>query len=417
MSRKRPPAKIMVLAALDTKGDEAAFICDLLGRLGNKTLLVDLGVLGEPAFRADIASDLVLAKGGSSRAELLALKDRGLVVDALTVGAEVLARERFETGELAGILAIGGSGGTTVGTAAMRQLPFGIPKVMVSTIASGDVQPYVGMKDICMLNSVADFGGVNAISEPVLRSACGAISGMVAAQALPGQPTAKSSKPLIAASMFGVTTPLIEKAQKILTTAGYELVPFHATGIGGKTMEALIDEGVFAAVLDLTPTEWADEVVGGTLSAGPHRLEAAARAGLPQVVAPGALDMVNFVGPAGLSAKFEGRKVHRHNENVVLLRTTATECIEIAERIADKLNASRGPVTFMFPQHGVSALDIEGGAFYDADADAVLLKTLERTLKPRVKLKVIDAHINDDSFAQACCQELLAQLLAQVSQP
>ena len=415
MSRKRPLSKIMILAALDTKGDEAAFICDLLGRLGNKTLLVDLGVLGEPAFRADVASDLVLAKGGSSRAELLAQGDRGSVVDALTVGIEVLARERFETGELAGILAIGGSGGTTVGTAAMRQLPLGVPKVMVSTIASGDVQPYVGMKDIYMLNSVADFGGVNAISEPILRSACGAISGMVAARALPGQPTAKSSKPLVAASMFGVTTPLIEKAQKLLATAGYELVPFHATGIGGKTMEALIDEGVFAAVLDLTPTEWADEVVGGTLSAGPHRLEAAARAGLPQVVAPGALDMVNFVGPAGLPAKFEGRTVHRHNENVVLLRTTATECIEIAERIADKLNASRGPVTFMFPQRGVSALDIEGGAFYDADADAALLKTLERFLKPTVELTVIDAHINDDSFARACCKELLRYLPAHVS--
>lgn len=413
MSQPRPPRKIMVLAALDTKGDEATYIRDLLGRLGHETLLVDLGVLGEAMVEADISSNTVLAKSGNARAELLTRGDRGLVVDALIEGAQVLARERFEAGELAGVLAIGGSGGTTIGTAAMRQLPLGVPKVMVSTIASGDVQPYVGMKDICMLNSVADFGGVNAISEPVLRGACGAISGMVAARELPNQTAANGSKPLVAASMFGVTTPLIEKVRKLLVVAGYELVPFHATGIGGKTMEALIDEGVFVAVLDLTPTEWADEVVGGTLSAGPHRLEAAARAGLPQVVAPGALDMVNFVGRNGLPAKFEGRTVHRHNENVVLLRTTAEECVEIAHRIAEKLNASRGPVAFIFPQRGVSALDIEGGAFYDAKADAALLDTLKRTLKPTVKLTVIDAHINDDSFARACCEELLTYLPAQ----
>lgn len=405
----------MVLAALDTKGDEATFMCNLLARLGHETLLVNIGVLGEAATEADVVCDVVLAKGGSSRAKLLGQGDRGLVVDVLKEGVEVLVHERLAAGELAGVLAIGGSGGTTIGTAAMRQLPLGIPKVMVSTIASGDVQPYVGSKDICMLNSVVDFSGVNTISEPILRSACGAISGMVTARALSDEPPVKSLKPLVAASMFGVTTPLLDKAQKLLATAGYELVPFHATGIGGKTMEALITEGVFVGVLDLTTTEWADEIVGGTLSAGPHRLEAAAKAGLPQVVAPGALDMVNFVGPAGLPERFEGRTFHRHNENVVLLRTTAAECTEIAERIAEKLNASTGPVTFMFPKRGVSALDIEGGAFYDADADAALLQTLERTLKSTVQLRVIDAHINDDSFAQACCQELLAYLPARVS--
>jgi uncharacterized protein (UPF0261 family) len=401
--------KVMVLAALDTKGDEAQFICALLKELGQIPLLVDLGVLGEAAVAPDISRDEVLERGGRTRTALLEQSDRGLVVDTLIAGAEALTRERFAAGDLAGIVAIGGSGGTSIGTAAMRQLPLGVPKVMVSTIASGDVQPYVGMKDVCMINSVVDFGGVNAISEPILRSACGAISGMITARALPPL-SPKSRKPLIAASMFGVTTPLIEKAQRRLATAGYELVPFHATGIGGRTMEALIAEGVFAGVLDLTTTEWADEVVGGTLSAGPERLGAAAKARLPQIVAPGALDMVNFVGLAGLPAKFQGRTIHRHNENVVLLRTTADECREIGRRIAEKLNLSTGPVTVMFPRHGISALDIAGGVFFDPEADAALLEELERTLEPSVKLNVIDAHINDDAFAEACCQELLDQL-------
>lgn len=404
------PLKVMVLAALDTKGDEARFICDLLRQLGDTPLLVDLGVLGDSKVQADITRDTVLAKGHSSRAELLEQGDRALIVDALIAGAEVLARELFGAGILGGVLAIGGSGGTSIGTAAMRQLPLGIPKIMVSTIASGDVQPYVGMKDICMINSVVDFSGVNAISQPILRGACGAISGMLRARALPDTPLEKNPRPLVAASMFGVTTPLLEKAKKRLAAAGYELVPFHATGIGGKTMEALIEEDIFAAVFDVTTTEWADEVVGGTLSAGPGRLGAAARTGLPQVVAPGALDMVNFVGPAGLPERFKGRTIHRHNENVVLLRTTAAECREIGRRIAEKLNASQGPVTFLFPKQGVSALDKEGGAFYDPAAAAALLETFEHDLNSNIKVVVVDAHINDDSFAEVCCQELLAHL-------
>ncbi len=408
MTRESKASKVMVLAALDTKGDEARFIRETLEMLGDEVLLVDIGVLGNTVVTADISRDEVLAKGGNSRAALLAHGARSSVVDALISGAEGLTCELWKAGTLGGVLAIGGSGGTSIGTAAMRQLPLGVPKVMVSTIASGDVQPYVGMKDICMINSVVDFSGVNAISEPILRSACGAISGMMRARALPNG--ARKTRPLVAASMFGVTTPLVEKLAKRLAAAGFELVPFHATGIGGKTMEALIGEGVFAGVLDVTTTEWADEVVGGTLSAGPERLGAAASAGVPQVVAPGALDMVNFVGPAGLPEKFQGRTLHRHNENVILLRTTADECAEIGRRIAEKLNESAGPTVFLFPRYGVSALDIEGGAFYDADADTALLRALERHLNPTVRLEVIEAHINDNAFAEACCRELLAHL-------
>ena len=403
-------SRVMVLAALDTKAAEAVFICEILRRLGRTPLLVDIGVLGEAACEPDISSDDVLRRGGATRAELLAGGDRARVVDTLAAGAEVLARELHREGALSAVLALGGSGGTTVGTAAMRQLPLGVPKVMVSTIASGEVQRYVGMKDICMLHSVVDFSGVNAISEPILRNACGAVAGMLAAQDLRRLEPPREARPLIAASMFGVTTALIDKAQKLLAQEGYELVPFHATGIGGRTMETLIDEGVFVGVLDLTTTEWADEVVGGTLTAGPTRLEAAARAGIPQVVAPGALDIVNFVGPAGLPEAFRERTHHRHNDSVVLLRTTAAECAEIGRRIAEKLSASRGPVTFLFPRLGISALDRAGAPFFDPAANEALLGALRAHLSPAITLKVLEAHINDDAFAEACCRDLLAHL-------
>jgi uncharacterized protein (UPF0261 family) len=411
--------KIAIAAALDTKGDEAAFMRDMLRERGHDTLLIDIGVLGDPTVQPDFSSEDVLLKGGSSREHLLHEGDRAHVVDALVAGIEVLALELYEQGTLLGIIAVGGSGGTTIGTAAMRTLPIGVPKVMVSTIASSDVQPYVGMKDICMVNSVVDFSGVNAISEPILQNACGAIMGMIdmrnahnagLARATSSSLQARTAKPLVAASMFGVTTPCVDKARRLLQDQGFELVPFHATGIGGKTMESLIEDGFFDAVLDVTTTEWADEVVGGTLTAGPTRLEAAARAGLPQVVAPGALDMVNFYGSGGLPEQFRGRKIHRHNDNVILMRTTAEECSKIGKRIAEKLNACRGPVTFMFPRLGVSALDLKGGIFYDPEANTALLEAFKQFLLPKVDLKIIDAHINDDVFAQACCQELLTNI-------
>ncbi len=411
--------KIVIAAALDTKGDEAAFMRGTLRECGHDTLLIDIGVLGDPTVQPDFSSEDVLLKGGNSRERLLHEGDRAHVVDALVAGIEVLALELYEQGALSGVIAVGGSGGTTIGTAAMRTLPIGVPKVMVSTIASSDVQPYVGMKDICMVNSVVDFSGVNAISELILQNACGAIAGMIdvrnahnagLARATNSTPHARTAKPLVAASMFGVTTPCVDKARRLLQEQGFELVPFHATGIGGKTMESLIEEGFFEAVLDVTTTEWADEVVGGTLTAGPTRLEAAARAGLPQVVAPGALDMVNFYGAGGLPEKFWGRKIHRHNDNVILMRTTAEECSEIGKRIAEKLNASRGPVTFMFPRLGVSGLDLKGGMFYDPEANTALLEAFKKFLLPKVELKIIDAHINDDVFARACCQELFINI-------
>ena len=310
-------------------------------------------------------------------------------------------------GELLGALSIGGSGGTAVGAAAMRALPLGVPKLMVSTVASGDTRAIVDISDIVMMNSVADFGGMNPISEMILSNAAGAFAGMIRASQ---RHRVSRGGALIAASMFGVTTAAVEKCRARLAKAGYSLVPFHATGVGGRTMESLIAQNFFAGVLDLTTTEWADEVVGGTLSAGPHRLEAAAASGVPQVVAPGALDMVNFFGAAEPPAKFAGRRMHRHSERSYLMRTTPQENAEIGRRIAEKLARAHGPTTLLFPLRGVSALDTPDGPFFWPEADRALLDAFQTFGAANVRIEVLDCHINDDAFADRAVAILLASL-------
>ena len=402
-------ARIVLVASLDSKAEEAAFLRDRLTADGFAVAVVDFGILGTPGFAPEVDAETLASLGGANLAALRARADRGAAIDVMMKGAARYISDAHRSGEVAGVISIGGSGGAAVGTAAMRALPFGLPKMMVSTIASGDTRPYVGIKDIVMVNSVVDFAGINAISEPVLRNAAGAMAGMVRSAAAWRRdgPIAKGG-PLIAATMFGVTTPAIEHARLALAESGARLIPFHATGMGGQTMESLIADGFFDAVLDLTTTEWADEVVGGSLSAGPARLEAAAKAGIPQVIAPGALDMVNFVGAGGLPRRFEGRLVHRHDDNVVLMRTSPAENAEIGRRIAEKLNAAVGEVVVMFPLRGVSALDRTGGAFFDPDADRALLDALAENLAPRVRLERLDAHVNDKAFADACVSRLLS---------
>lgn len=402
-------AAIVLMATLDTKGEEALFMRDRIRERGWPVCVVDVGVLGQPFFEADIAREQVAARGDVTLSTL-AVKDRADAVTAMKDGLMSLVRELHSKGGVAGVLAIGGSGGTTLGTAMMRALPLGVPKVMLSTLVAGDVGGYVGTKDICMMHSVVDFCGVNSISEPILRNACGAVCGMAEGYlAALAQPRTVNKK-LIATSMFGVTTPCINKARDFLGDSGFELVPFHATGSGGRTMESLIEEGFFCGVLDITTTEWADEVVGGSLSAGPTRLEAAARAGLPQVVVPGALDMVNFVGPDAFPERFRARKIHRHNQDVILMRTTPEECWEIGQRVAEKLNLSTGAVTIFFPSLGLSALDKEGGIFYEPEADAALLKALQKFCQPTIEVRVLELHINDDAFAAACCRQLIEHI-------
>jgi uncharacterized protein (UPF0261 family) len=394
---------VAIIASLDTKAEEAGYLRDRIRAAGVDVMLVDFGT-GTPHLRPEVTAETIARLGGASLEALRARQERSAAIEAMMAGAASWAAAAYAQGLIAGVISIGGSGGTAVGTAAMRALPFGAPKVMVSTVAASDVRPYVGIKDIAMVNSVVDFAGLNPISEQVLRNAAAAIAAMAKASQEKSQ---LKSQRLIAATQFGVTTPAIETAHRLLAEAGFTLVPFHATGIGGQTMESLIADGFFEAVLDLTTTEWADEVVGGTLSAGPTRLEAAAKAGIPQVIAPGALDMVNFFGAEGVPHNLADRLIHHHNANVALMRTTPEENADIGNRIAEKLNAATGPVTVMFPLRGVSALDAEGKPFFDPVADRALYDALERNLSARVRLKGLDLHINDPEFAAACVAELL----------
>lgn len=393
---------VAIIASLDTKAEEAGYLRERIAAAGVEAMLVDFGT-GAPGLAPQVDAATIATLGGASLDALRQGRDRAAVVDAMMAGVAVWAADAYARGAIAGVISIGGSGGTAVGTAAMRALPFGAPKVMVSTIAAADVRPYVGIKDITMINSVVDFAGLNPLSEAVLRNAAAAVAAMALASR---EPSRLSGQRLVAASQFGVTTPAIETAQRLLRDQGFTVVPFHATGVGGRTMEALIADGFFAAVLDLTTTEWADEVVGGTLSAGPTRLEAAGGAGLPQVIAPGALDMVNFFG-APVPPHFAGRRIHHHNANVALLRTSVEENAEIGRRIAEKLNAATGPVTVLLPLRGVSALDAAGQPFFDPEADGALFAALEQHLEPHIRCEGLDLHINDDAFAAACVAELL----------
>jgi uncharacterized protein (UPF0261 family) len=314
--------------------------------------------------------------------------------------ARLFAERRFD-----GLLAMGGSGSTSVACAAMRALPLGVPKVMVSTLAGGDVSAYVGVTDIVMIPSIVDVAGVNRISRAVYARAAGAICGMVESKVPPGE-----DKPLIVASMFGNTTPAVEHARSLLEREGYEVLVFHATGNGGRTMEGLIESGLITGVLDMTTTEWADELVGGVLTAGPARLEAAARRGVPAVVVPGCLDMVNFWAPETVPAKFKDRKFYHHNPNVTLMRTNVEENRRLGRIVADKLNSSKGPITVLLPLRGVSMIDSPGGSFWWPEADRALFDALKAALRPDIGVVELDCNINDPVFAERCVQCLLASM-------
>jgi uncharacterized protein (UPF0261 family) len=402
---------VYLFATLDTKADEAVFVRDELFRLGVETVLVDTGCLGEARARADVSRAELFAAGGVSLDAVRARGDRGEAVTLAATGAEALARRAFGEERLDGVLGIGGGAGTTIGTAAMRALPIGVPKLMVSTLASGQVAHYVGTKDVLMLNAVVDIAGLNRISRVVLARAAQAMAGMVKAGPIA---SSGADKPLVAASMFGVTTPCVERARGVLEAAGYEVLVFHATGSGGKTLETLVESGLVAGVLDLTTTELADELVGGFLTAGPERLTAAARVGVPQVVSVGALDMVNFHGLDSVPAKFAGRTLYKHNANVTLMRTTPEECRELGREIGRKLCAASARATIYFPRRGVSAIDREGQPFDSPAAREALLAGLEDT-RGATPLVALDAHINDPEFATAAAERLLALMAAEAA--
>jgi uncharacterized protein (UPF0261 family) len=399
---------VLLIGTLDTKGVEFQFVRDLLHQAGVAALVLDAGVLGPPVFPADIPREEVYAVAGTSLGAVRQDGDRGRAITAAARGAAQVALDLYARGRVEGVLGLGGSAGTTIATAAMRALPFGVPKLMVSTLASGQVRPYVGVRDILMLHSVVDLSGLNRISRTVLTNAANAMIGMVSGS-LRGltPPARRDDTPLITATMFGVTTPCVEVARAAVERAGYEVLVFHATGTGGMTMESFIRDGLIAGVLDLTTTELADELAGGVLSAGRDRLTAAALCGVPQVIAPGALDMVNFGPPDTVPEKFRGRRFYPHNPNVTLMRTTPEENDVLGKEVAHKASAARGPTAVLVPLRGVSAIDAEGQPFWWPEADAALFQSLRNWMSPHVRLLELDLHINDPAFAAAAARTLL----------
>jgi uncharacterized protein (UPF0261 family) len=397
---------VCVVGTMDTKGSEFAFITDMIESSGVSTCVVDTGILGEPQFIPDVSANEVAQAGGSSLQALRDEGDRGNSVAVMAQGAATFIAEKHAAGEIDGIISLGGSAGTTMGTTAMQALPVGVPKLMVSTLASGDTSPYVQSKDICMMYSVVDIAGINRLSRQILTNAAGAIVGMVTSYT----PRETTDKPLIAATMFGVTTPCVTKAREILEAAGYEVLVFHATGTGGRAMEDLVKGGFLVGVLDVTTTELADELVGGILSAGPERLDAAGQAGLPQVIAPGALDMVNFGPPDTVPEKFNERHFYQHNPTVTLMRTTAEETAELGKIMARKLSEAKGPTTVLIPIQGVSAIDKTGQPFDSPEARDAWRENLKAYIGDNVTVIEMDVHINDDEFAAKLAETLLDSL-------
>jgi uncharacterized protein (UPF0261 family) len=393
---------IAVIGALDTKGHDYAFIKQEIEKHGHQAFVIDTGVLGEPFFDPDISAEKVAEAGGSSLEELRKKADKSHAMSVMTRGIAVIMKELFLEGKIDAGFSMGGSNGTMIGTSGLQALPVGVPKVMVSTVASGDTKPYVGISDIVMIPSVLDVAGVNRISAKIYSNAVGAIIGMLEAEVPP-----IDTKPLITASMFGNTTTLVNQCKHLLEQKDYEVLVFHATGTGGKTMEYLIGQGYITGVLDITTTELADELVGGVLSAGPTRMDAAAKWALPQVVAPGCLDMVNFWGPATVPEKFKDRLFYYWNDNITLMRTTPEENENLGRILAEKINRSKGEVAVFLPLKGVSELDAPGKEFWWPEADQALFDAIKQYTNPDIPIYELDCNINDPEFADAVTKKLM----------
>lgn len=394
---------VVVLGTFDTKGVEFKFIKDIIEGEGVKTIAVNAGVKGKPFFEPDISNEEVAKAGGVPLNTLVERNDRGQAIDVMMKGAAAVVGNLFQEGKVAGIISLGGSAGTTIGSHVMQTLPVGMPKVMVSTVASGDTRPYVGVKDVTMMYSVIDISGINVLSSQILANAANAIAGMAKGNV----PQIEGGKTLLAATMFGVTTPCVSTARKYLEDHGYEVLVFHATGTGGKAMESLIEGGFVKGVMDVTTTEWCDELVGGVFGAGPERLDAAAKMGIPQVVSTGALDMVNFGALDTVPAQFKDRNLYKHNATVTLMRTTVEECAELGRIIAGKLNKAQKNAALFIPRKGVSLIDVEGQPFYGPEEDKALFKALKENItNPAVQIVEMDTDINDDAFALAMAKKL-----------
>ena len=393
-------ATIAILGTLDSKSEEHSFLAKRIHERGHQFVLIDVGTGSDPQIQPDYSRYDVAAANGTDLDALMQRHDRGECVVAMSEAAPVFLSRLVDAGKINGVISLGGGGGTAIGTAAMRALPIGFPKLMVSTVASGNTAPYMGTKDIVMIPSIVDVSGLNRISRTIFTRAAGAICGMVEATI-----DTEGGKPLIVASMFGNTTTCVNEAKTVLEEAGYEVLVFHATGSGGKAMESLIESGMVSGVLDVTTTEWADEVAGGTLSAGPTRMDAMTKAKIPAVVAPGCVDMANFGARETVPTEFEGRTFYIHNPQVTLMRTNVKECAEIGKAIANKANANTAPVAILNPLKAVSEINGEGQAFYEPEADKALFEAIRSNAT--VEVVDLDEPINSPTFAKACAEKLL----------
>lgn len=396
--------KVLLQGTLDTKEEDCEWLISRLNQLNIETVTVDVGSFSQSSL-ADITSDEVIRAAGEDPDALRSRKDRGEMLEVLGRGAAEITKQLIQEEEVHGFLSFGGSGGSSVAAPVMQVFPVGFPKLLVSTMASGDISPYVGGVDATLMYSVVDVAGINSISQKVLGNAASAIAGM--AKNFEETRHQTPSKPVVAISMFGLTTPAAREAKEHLTGLGYEVQIFHATGAGGKSMEKLIESDLVAGVLDLTTTELADDLVGGVLTAGPRRLEMAGKKGIPQVVSMGALDMINFGPEETVPPKFEGRNFVVHNASVTLMRTNMEENAELGRRIGSKLAAVTGPTRVFIPLRGFSGIDAKGKQFWDPEADARAISELKEALgDSSVPVIEKDCNINDEGFGLALAEEL-----------
>jgi uncharacterized protein (UPF0261 family) len=397
---------VVLIGTLDTKGSEFSFIKDLIEKQGIKTCVVDFGTMGTPAFEPDIKRDQVALAGSGDLKWFASGDHKDEAMQAMAKGLAVVVKRLYDEGHLSGILGMGGTGGTSIATSAMRVLPVGVPKLMVSTVGGGDVSAYAGFKDITFMPSIVDVAGINRISREIFANAAGAITGMVQMDT----PKSSDTKPLIAASMFGNTTICVERARSRMEDVGYEVLVFHATGTGGKTMDSLIADGYVVGSLDITTTELADTVCGGVFDAGPERGKAAPTAGIPTVIVPGCVDMANFGGIQTVPDKYRDRQLYQWNSDVTLLRTNEQENRRIGEMLAAAANLARVPVAVYLPLKGVSMLDSEGSEFWDPAADKACFDAIKENLRSDIPVYELDNNINDQAFADAVADKLIELL-------
>ncbi len=395
---------VVLLWTLDTKRTEYAFLRTQVERAGCAVIMINAGVVADPDYRVNFTRTDVAAAAGVDIKSLVAAADRGHAVETQAEGAAAIVDQLYMEDRLDGVLGVGGSGGTSIISRAMRQLPVGVPKLLVSTVASGDTTPYVDTSDIAMMYSVVDFAGINTLSAQILTNAANAIAGM--ARGHEAYQTVGSERPVVGVTMYGTTTPCVTKARQWLDDAGYEVLVFHATGPGGRSMEALMKSGHIVAALDTTTTELMDQLAGGTTTAGADRLEMAGALGLPQVVSVGAVDQITFLPPSAVPDDYKDRTSYQHNPAVTLIRSNQKEMALFGRVLSEKLNRATGPVTVFLPLRGVSEYGVVGGVFHDPQADEALFEALRTNLDERIELVEMDTDINDPDFAVAMAMKI-----------